>query len=88
MSRRRDWLRTHRRVIVGVLALLLGIFVPIPGYVAASFLWSAGVHDLETTGEAVAFACVVVSVSAVVWGALANALLPRSHVDTSNSRNA
>lgn len=88
MSVRGQWLRTHRRGIVGAITVLFGIFVPIPGYVAAALFWPGGVHDLDTTGKAVAFVCVVVGVSAVVWGAIANAVLPRPHGGTAAKPNA
>jgi hypothetical protein len=77
MSARGEWLQTHRRRIVAATTVLLGIFLPIPGYVAAALFWPGGIHDLDSTGKVVAFVCVVVGISAVVWGAIANAALPR-----------
>jgi hypothetical protein len=77
VSAHREWLQAHRRGIVAAIAVLLGVFLPIPGYVAAALLWPGGIHDLDSTGKAVAFGCVVVGVSAVVWGVIANAALPR-----------
>lgn len=87
MSGRGQWLRTHRRGVVGAITVLLGIFVPIPGYVAAALFWPGGIHDLDTTGKVVAFVCVVVGVSAVVWGAIANAALPRREGDAAATPN-
>jgi hypothetical protein len=87
VSGRGEWLRTHRRGIVGAITVLLGIFVPIPGYVAAALFWPGGIHDLETRGKVVAFVCVVIGVSAVVWGAIANAVLPRPHGEAAANSN-
>jgi hypothetical protein len=87
VSTRGEWLRTHRRGIVGAIAALMGIFVPIPGYVAAALFWPGGIHDLDTTGNAIAFLCVVVGVSAFVWGAIANAALPRREGGTAAAPN-
>lgn len=87
MSGRGEWLRTHRRGIVGAITVLLGIFVPIPGYVAAALFWPGGIHDLDTTGKVVTFVCVVIGVSTVVWGAIANAVLPRRHGGTAANPN-
>jgi hypothetical protein len=88
VSARREWLRRHRGGVVGAISVLLGIFVPIPGYVAAAILWPGGVHDLDTTGKLVTFASVVVGVSAVVWGAIAAAALPRPRGDAGANSNA
>jgi hypothetical protein len=87
MSERGEWVRTHRSGIVATITVLMGIFVPIPGYVAAALFWPGGIHDLDTTGKMIAFVCILVGVSAIVWGVIANAVLPRSHGATTTNRN-
>ena len=74
---RGQWLRRHRTVVLVLTTVLLGVFVPIPGYVIAALFWPSGVHDLVSTGQGVGFLATVFGVSAVVWAAIAHALLPR-----------
>jgi hypothetical protein len=73
----REWLRRHRTGALVAITIALGVCLPIPGFLAAALFWPAGIHDLESTGESVAFLAVVFLGSAVVWLAIVNALLPR-----------
>jgi hypothetical protein len=74
---RNTWLLRHRKSVVAGAAVVLGVFLPIPGYLAAALFWQGGIHDLDSTSKIVAFVVVLFGVSGFVWGLLANAVLPR-----------
>lgn len=73
-----EWVVRHRKGLVWAITLLLGVFLPIPGFIVALMFFPAGVHDLDTTRKGVEFLCLLFGVSAVVWGSIASSLLPRS----------
>jgi hypothetical protein len=68
----------HRKVWLIVAASVLGVFVPLPGYLFAAWFWPAGIHDIDSTREGVVFVVTVVGASVAIWAALANWLLPRN----------
>lgn len=75
---RGEWLRGHRKAVLAIATILLGLFLPLPGIFLASLIWPAGVHDLDGSADAVAFlGCIFVG-SAIMWGALLHLVLPRS----------
>lgn len=72
-----DWVRNHRTGLLLATAVLLGVFVPVPGYIIAALFWPGGIHDLDSTRESIAFLVVLIGISGVVWAVIANAVLPR-----------
>jgi hypothetical protein len=58
--------------------LLLGIFLPIPGWLIAGLFWPAGGHSVTSTADGIALLAVIFGVSLVAWASLLNLLLPRA----------
>jgi hypothetical protein len=57
-------------------SIVLGIFLPIPGFVVSVLFWPAGIHDLDNTAESVVYLLFLFVVSALIWASLFNIVLP------------
>ena len=77
MGRSRTWVVEHRKGLVIAITLVLGVLMPLPGYILASVFWSAGIHDIDSTLEGIVFVAVVLGLSGMSWALVAHAVLPR-----------
>jgi hypothetical protein len=72
-----NWPSRHRNAIILGAASVLGVFLPLPGYLLAALYWAAGGHDINSPREGVVFVSFIVLVSAANSGFLAHVILPR-----------
>jgi hypothetical protein len=74
----RGWLASHRVIIIVIVSPIMGIIVPLPGYIVASFFVLDGGHGVTPGRPASIFIVVVMILSAIIWGIVLTLGLPRN----------
>jgi hypothetical protein len=58
-------------------AMLLGILVPVPGYIIAGVIWNEGIHGVSAGWPTVFFIVLVIASSMALWALALHAILPK-----------